>query len=477
MGTMPDHCDAIVIGSGFGGAVSACRLAERGLKVTVLERGRRWHPSEFPRERGDAWVYDPKAPQHQNGWMDVRFFRRMAVVQGAGVGGGSLVYGNVSIPASPHTMNGGWPRPISYDELVPLYERVGEMLRVGELPDTQLTPRTRLLREAAQATGDGARLRKLPIAVNFDPEWSYDLPEPFSAKHSKRFVNAQGKTQGTCIHCGNCIFGCPVGARNTLDLNYLAAAEAKGADIRPLHLVTNITPENGRYRVHFNRIDGAAVLPESLLAERVIVASGSLNSTELLLRCRDVHASLPNLSPRLGHGWSANGCIVTPALYSGASPTPTRGPIISAAVDYLDGGDGGQRYFIEDGGFPEAGITALREIVRDSFTMRNALRIVERVVGAVPSLTRSERIMPWLGQGVDESNGVISIKSDRHAPSGGRLQLHWQPKSSARVVNAITARHRRYARVTGAERRDTVDVALVAISHHPTPARRLQHGR
>jgi cholesterol oxidase len=447
---MPDSCDAIVIGSGFGGAVSACRLAERGLKVVVLERGRRWRPAEFPRQSGDAWIYDPNSPQQHNGWMDVRIFRRMAVVQGAGVGGGSLVYANVSIPANPHCMDSGWPSAISYDELLPHYERVGNMLQISELPEKQLTPRHRLLREAAQAVGDGGRLVKLPLAVNFDPDWSYDLPDAFDVRHSKRFVNAHGKAQGTCVHCGNCIIGCPVGARNTLDLNYLAAAEAKGADIRPLHMVTSIAPENGRYRVHFNRIAKDATVPESLVADRVIVAAGSLNSTELLLRCRDVHATLPNLSRRLGHGWSANGCIVTPSLYSGRSPTPMRGPIISAAVDYLDGADGGHRYFIEDGGFPEAGMTALRALASRNAFARHALRVAEKVIGTVPALTRPNRIMPWLGQGVDESNGIISIKRNGRRPDGGRLKLHWDTRSSAGVVNATIARHRRYSKATAA---------------------------
>ncbi len=448
MGTMPD-CDAIVIGSGFGGAVSACRLAERGLKVIVLERGRRWRPAEFPREAGDPWIYDVNAPRQHNGWMDVRIFRRMAVVQGAGVGGGSLVYANVSIPASRHCLGDGWPSAISYDALEPLYQRVGEMMQVAELPEAQLTRRHQMLREAAQAAGDGARLRKLPVAVSFDPDWSYDLPDPFNAKHSKRFVNAHGKAQGTCVHCGNCILGCPVGARNTLDLNYLAVAEAKGADIRPLHLVTRITPEGGRYRVHFNRLTQDAAGSESLVAERVIVAAGSLNSTELLLRCRDEHASLPDLSPRLGQGWSANGCIVTPSLYSRRAPTPTRGPIISAAVDYLDGADGGHRYFIEDGGFPDAGIIALREMVRQNAIMRNALRLAEKVVGTVPSLIQSGMIMPWLGQGVDASDGVISIKRNGRS-AGGRLKLHWKSGSTSGVVNATIARHRRYAKATAA---------------------------
>ena len=101
--------DVIVIGSGFGGAVTACRLAEQGYRVLVLERGRRWDVTTFPREPDDPWLWDHLAPQLRNGWFDIRIFPHMTVVQGAGVGGGSLVYANISIEAKPGSFDAGWP--------------------------------------------------------------------------------------------------------------------------------------------------------------------------------------------------------------------------------------------------------------------------------------------------------------------------------------------------------------------------------
>src|SRR5712692_4934567 len=95
--------DAIVVGSGFGGAITACRLAEAGYQVLLLERGRRWDVHTYPREPNDPWLWDASAPQLRNGWFDVRVFRHMTVIQGAGVGGGSLVYANISIEAKPET--------------------------------------------------------------------------------------------------------------------------------------------------------------------------------------------------------------------------------------------------------------------------------------------------------------------------------------------------------------------------------------
>ena len=89
---MSEHFDVVVVGTGFGGAAAACRLAQRGARVLVLERGRRWTVAEYPRQAGDSWLYHPAKPQKLNGWLDLRFFRGMIVAQGAGVGGGSQCY-------------------------------------------------------------------------------------------------------------------------------------------------------------------------------------------------------------------------------------------------------------------------------------------------------------------------------------------------------------------------------------------------
>jgi len=333
--------DTIVIGSGFGGAVSACRLAENGDKVLVLERGKRWQTSEFPRGVEDAWLFDPSDPVRHHGWIDLRIFPHMAVAQGAGVGGGSLIYANISVIAEKFAFDSGWPPQITWDELQAHYETVGRMLDVHILPAGQLTARAKLMREAAAAIGDAGRIRALPLAVSFDQNWNYDLPDPHNPDKSKPFKNAFGKDQGTCVHCGDCDLGCSVGARNTLDLNYLAAAESKNAEIRELSLVRFIEPQDGGYRVHIHRLDTDERTTET--AKRVIVACGSLGSTELLLRCRDEHETLPNLSPRLGFGWCSNGDFLTPALYFGRAIAPTRGPTITTAIDYLDGSDGGHR--------------------------------------------------------------------------------------------------------------------------------------
>src|SRR6478609_10192435 len=120
--------DVIVIGSGFGGAITACRLAEKGMKVLVLERGRRWSPADYPRKVGDPWLFNPQHPDRQNGWLDLRFFNHMTVAQAAGVGGGSLAYSSVALEAHPSLFGDAWPAEITYGELKPCYDRVAAMM-------------------------------------------------------------------------------------------------------------------------------------------------------------------------------------------------------------------------------------------------------------------------------------------------------------------------------------------------------------
>src|ERR1041384_4807266 len=124
---MKQELDAIVIGSGFGGAITACRLAEKGMKVLVLERGRRWEVLQYPRKPGDAWIFNENAPARHNGWLDLRFFNNMTVAQAAGVGGGSLAYSSVALEANPQIFKTGWPAEITYDELKPYYDKVARV--------------------------------------------------------------------------------------------------------------------------------------------------------------------------------------------------------------------------------------------------------------------------------------------------------------------------------------------------------------
>ena len=448
---MSDRHDVVVIGSGFGGAVMACRLAERGLRVLVLERGRRWRVEDYPRAPGDAWIFDPDEPERQNGWFDLRFFDDMIVAQGAAVGGGSLVYANVSIEAPAFVFDEGWPPEITAAELAPHYRRVGEMLNVQELPDGQLTERFELTREAAAKLGHAGRFRKLPLAVTFDPEYDPRRPDPFDHRHSKRWVNAQGQEQGTCIHLGDCDLGCPVKAKNTLDLNYIPWAEKHGAEVRPLHLVRAIEPEAGGYRVRFDRLEGGALVAGSVRAEHVVVAAGSLGSTELLLRCRDQYKTLPRLSPFLGRNWSSNGDFLTPAFYDRREVRPTQGPTISAAIDFLDGSEPGGRFFIEDGGFPDLLENYLEEKIAAGARRGRFRPVLRRLRARLLASPPLECVMPWFAQGIDAADGRLYLGRKWYAPWRRTLKLDWDVGRSRAMVDGIARMHVRLAEATGGD--------------------------
>ncbi len=446
---MSQAFDVIVIGSGFGGAVAACRLAEKGLKVLVLERGRRWTPRDYPRGAGDAWLFDGEKPARQNGWFVLRFFRNMTVAQAAGVGGGSLTYSNVALEAHPSLFAHGWPVEITYDELKPSYDRVSGMMNLQAVPDGQLTQRFKLAREAAEALGHGARVSKAPLAVSFSPDWNYQLEDPFDHRHSRTFTNAQGQQQGTCIHLGNCDIGCDVRAKNTLDLNYIPQAEQHGADVRPLHLVRFIERRDSGYRVVFDRIHEGRLVPGEESAARVIVAAGSLGSTELLLRSRDEHKTLPNISRRLGQHWSANANVLSMAQYADAGRVQqTIGPSISGVIDFMEGSPDAPRFVIEDDGFPNILLHSLRACL-DGARSDLGRGILAQIEEHVRGDERSRNVMVWLGAGMDAADGELSLKRAPLTQKKRTLDLKWKPDQSRATIEAILAIHRKLTEATG----------------------------
>lgn len=450
--------DAIVIGSGFGGAITACRLAEAGMKVLILERGRRWDNkpgpgvTAYPREIDDPWIWDHNRPQEHNGWLDLRVFDGMSVAQGAAVGGGSLIYASISVEAPDLAFLSGWPAEITKAELKRYYKRVADFMGTAELPNNQWNPRTHLMKEAAEKIGAGERFKLISVAVNFDPALNLDPDNPPTEASSKIERNQHGVLQGTCIHRGQCDIGCPVKAKNTLDVNYIPVAERNGAEVRPLHLVRKISPPNEkdgqrRYTVYFDELRDGALIPGCESAEFVVVAAGSLGSTELLLRCRDQFGMLPGLSPCLGKGWSSNGDFLVPAFYPFRKVFPEVGPTISSAIDFLDGSRENQVFWVEDGGFPPVfrHHAAASKADRESHACEKLITWMQREVKDVAAeLTPSEHIMPWFAQAIDAGDGQLEL--DR--PSGC-FRLRWDVTRSLPTFDAVINTHKQLSRATG----------------------------
>jgi len=450
----PGPFDAIVIGSGFGGAIMARRLAEQGMRVLVLERGRRWEPKDYPRKPTDSWIYSDDHPQLLNGWLDMRFFRGMTVAQAAGVGGGSLCYSSVAVEARPEIFEKGWPAEITYQELKPHYDTVAREMDLQLLPDNQLTRRFEMLRDGARNLGYSDRLAKAPLAVSFSPDWHYGLEDPFDHKHSRQFVNAHGHTQGTCIHLGNCDLGCDVRAKNGLDVNYIPRAERHGAEVRPLHLARYIEPVDGAYRVVFDRIEPGRLVRGQETARRVILAAGSLGSTEILLRSRDEYRTLPRLSTTLGRRWSANANFISMAVY----PREDRlrqsvGPTISGILDFSDGGYRKQPLVVEDDGFPNLLLNAIKASLDDKVRTRFGKHLLGELEEFVRDDTPLRNLMLWLGAGKDAGDGRIFLKRRWFTPWKRVLSLAWKVEPSEAVLDAIESVHTNLTEATGGRAR------------------------
>jgi len=443
--------DVIVIGSGFGGAITGCRLAEAGFKVLILERGRRWDNKSYPRDPADAWIWDHDSPERENGWLDLRLFPNMAVAQGAAVGGGSLIYASISVEAPKSVFEKGWPQEVTYSELKPHYDTVKQFMNVQKMPDNQRNARTRLMKEAAEKTGYGDRFQMLDMAVSFNPDLIYDPDNLPKIGEEKRFVNAQGIEQGTCIHLGNCDVGCDVYAKNTLDKNYIPWAEKHGAEVRPLHLVTNVEPRDGGYRVSFDRIDSSTNtrIPGSETASIVIVAAGSLGSTELLLRCRDVNRSLPHISRFLGRNWSSNGDFLTPALYDNFRISAAKGPTISSAINFQDGAIDGQHFWVEDGGFPNLVTNIVRKHRESSSKGARAKMLINQIDDLLLKVDLLSNVMPWFSNGVDAGNGVFSMKRPWWFFGPRRFHLSWDVTRSKPLFDSTINMHKQLSRATG----------------------------
>jgi cholesterol oxidase len=289
--------DWLVIGSGFGGSVSALRLAEKGYRVGVLECGRRFRDQDFAKSTWSLRRYFWAPRVGMRGIMRLSTFKDVAVVSGCGVGGGSLGYANtLYVPPTPFFEDPQWGGLGDWErDLAPHYAEAQRMLGVVQTPNDD--PADQLLKELGEELGVGDTYRKTPVGIFFGEEPGKTVPDPF--------FGGDGPDRTGCMQCGRCMVGCPHGAKNTLVKNYLWLAERRGVTITPDRTVIDVRPlgsEDGS--------DGYAVTSvasgmrrdrdrRTLTARGVIVAAGALGTNRLLQRCR-LGGSLPRVSHRLG---------------------------------------------------------------------------------------------------------------------------------------------------------------------------------
>jgi len=492
--------DAIVIGTGFGGAVMAAELAEAGMSVCVLERGKPYPPGSFPRSPRSVGrnFWDPDTGMY--GMFDVWSFRHSEALVCSGLGGGSLIYANVLLRKpeawfrEPLPNGGSREWPVTRADLEPHYDAVERVLGATPYPFDQhpysTTPKTRHLQAAASELGLEWALPKLAITFAAQPSEAPRVGVPIREQEAN--LHDQGRS--TCRLCGECDLGCNYGSKNTLDYNYLSAAKRAGAEIRTLCEVKRIRPGGGisyavEYLAHGEHApngEGDPAIRQTITATRVILSAGTLGSTYLLLKSRE---NLPNLSSQLGTRYSTNGDLLTFALRccdqaSGLTKEvdPSFGPVITSAIVSDLGNDG--RFVLEDAGFPDM-VSWLVETTQAPGVIRRAIGYVVRRIIAhltndpcsevdsqfaqlIGSADLSASSLPLLGMGCDRADGTMTLRRRRR--DGKRfLAIDWRRKGSRAYFDGLDTLSRRVAEAMGGRFVQNPGTALLkrVITVHP----------
>jgi cholesterol oxidase len=479
------HFDAVIVGSGFGGSVTAYRLARAGMSVCVLERGKSFPPGSFPRSptgvKQNFW--DPS--ERLYGMLNAWSFDGLGALVSSGLGGGSLVYANVMLrkPAEWFVREDGEYWPVTRAELDRHYDAVEAMLGGEPYPFAfapyNRTGKTAAMLEGARALGLEGFLPRLAVTFRGAPDRD---PVPGALIEGGE-QNLHGAPRFTCRLCGECDFGCNLGSKNTLDYNYLSAAQRHGADLRTLSEVKTFAPrEGGGFVVDYvqHHPDGpagpGARTPVRLTADRLVLAAGTLGTTFLLLKNR---AGLPGLSPALGTRFSGNGDLLGIAAKTRGRDAEGRpremgtctAPVITAGVRIPDAAEGngatGRGFYILDAGIPAFMVWLMEYLVRPGLPMRVVSMVVRNIIPkALPRFLRrllrkpdpdlsaelsgvlgdtalSATTLPMLGLGRDLPSGRLTL--DRR----GRLKVDWRIGASRAYFARLEATMRALAKSWG----------------------------
>ncbi|MGH2942789.1 MAG: GMC oxidoreductase [Solirubrobacteraceae bacterium] len=469
MSAAAEHFDAVVVGSGFGGSVTAYRLAEAGRSVCLLERGKPFPPNSFPRSplgmKSQFW--DPS--EGLQGMFNLWSFENIDAICASGLGGGSLIYANVLLRKDEEWFvreepgRGSWRDgyeywPVTRADLDPHYDRVERMMNVQKYPLDQppydKTLKVLAFRDAAQRLGLDWRL--VNLAVTFANAGDPAIPgEPIKEERP----NIHGRTRLTCKLTGECDLGCNHGSKNSLDYTYITAAWHAGADIRTRHEVRSFEPrEGGGYRLEYVihdpqsegvRTDTKALDRHTMTCDRLILSAGTMGTTFLLLKNR---SAFPGLSPALGTRFGGNGDLLTFARHCMTEGPDGRrvpnvldsshAPVITSAIrvpDEVDGGDG-RGFYLEDAGQPEFVSWMLQVLDAPRSVLENLPKLVrfagdfithkdtdvsDEISGLIGDCAESAGFLPLLGMGRDVPEGIMSL-------ANGGLQIDWKKNGASK---------------------------------------------
>ncbi|HWC96712.1 MAG TPA: GMC family oxidoreductase [Candidatus Sulfopaludibacter sp.] len=448
--------DFIVIGSGYGGAISAARLVTANLSskpsVCILERGKEWQPGNYP-ETTPGVLAATRSDLNPLGLYEFLNYPDISVIKGSGLGGTSLINANVAIVPDREVFEQfQWPSSIKYDDLAPYYQRASQVLAANPHPQALELGKVKALDRRAQQLGTHAEA--LNIVVNF----SIDGP------------NAYGVNQKPCINCGNCVSGCNVGAKNTLYMNYLPMAARAGATILTQTKVEWLEKlAGGGWRIHGKHLaDDFSSESFTLDAGEVILSAGSLNSTEILLRS-EMHGL--KVSPALGtkfsgngdfFGLAYNGDLQTNVLGYGAADkpgpgdSPEPGPNIVGIVRYTDGQSEAQRITVEDFSFPRPYVEASKAVfgmIRGQDTVAgNEKAQADRLARDLNPGAQLHDLdgamnhsMLYLVMGQDNARGTILFEAPWTEPDG-RIRISWDQAGQQQIFTRMNGEIRRHAR-------------------------------
>lgn len=447
--------DIVIIGSGYGGSITAARLATANLNprrsICLLERGREWTVGDFPDDSAGV-VSATRSDLNPLGLYELLNYPDISVIKGSGLGGTSLINANVAIVPDAEVFDSNWPSTITRDSLKTYYGRARSVLASTPHPRAMQLAKVQALKRRADELG--LPLTALDINVNF----TIDGTNPY------------GVPQKPCVDCGNCVTGCNVGAKNTLAMNYLPMAASAGVIIHTQTKVEWLEKlPSGDWRIHGKHVeDDFSAQSFTIDAHDVILSAGSLNSTEILLRS-EMHG-LP-VSPALGtrfngnadfFGLSYNGDGETDVLgyvpppNPGPGDAPAPGPNIVGLIRYTAGLPESQRISVEDFSFPSASIQASKALFglirgQDTVTgneQAQADRLARDLDPFDPLHNPNGALnhsMLYLVMGQDNARGVVLFEAPWTEPDG-RIRISWDKAGQQQIFTRMNEEIRRHAR-------------------------------
>ncbi|HTK11257.1 MAG TPA: GMC family oxidoreductase [Ktedonobacteraceae bacterium] len=487
------HFDAVIVGSGFGGSVMAYRLAKAGLRVCLLERGKAYPPTSFPRSpfamKKNFW--NPSNGLY--GMFNVWSFEQTSSIVSSGLGGGSLIYANVLLRKDEKWFVREEPQrdgyeywPVTLADLDSHYTNVEQMMNAQRYPFDRFpynrTAKTIALKVAANEMHAELCMPKLAVTFGNKDE------DPVPGEPIREAANLHGRTRYTCRLCGECDIGCNYGSKNTLDFTYLSrAALDYHADIRTCCEVRSFEPKDGGgYAIHYvvhdpGKYEGKKVsthdpniLPlQTITADRLILSAGTYGSTYLLLKAKKNQKAFRGISNQLGTHFSGNGDMINFAVKCSDSAMGKRepriidggyGPVITGALrfgDVVDGDGSKQRgFYIQDAGYPEF-VNWMLQIFDAPGELEQAFHVALRLFEAklegreetdfsnyisqmFGSCELSSGLLPLLGMGRDIPNGVMHLQQD------DLLQMKWKKEQAGPYYSALREKMQQISQVLGA---------------------------